>query len=752
MKNSFVTVLVAGFLASVVVSECPNACSAHGKCGAYDMCTCYRNWMSNDCSERICQFGLAHVDTPKGDLDASSGKLSDADTIVVTNDAMYPYGTTEQYPYAGDIDGLVLKNTAHEYRECSNKGICDRASGTCACFEGYDGSACQRASCPVTDGAMCAGHGTCHTIEELAKMDHGNIYELWDASSTMGCKCDAGYSGADCSQKVCKWGTDPLYYDSGSVARYSNWTYQFYTVPGTPDLTGNYSIIFYDAHGEDWQTAPIDIGATCVDVVAALEGLPNDVIPSGSVRCSKEDTPTDPLLSPITDVAAMKVEVRYTVAFPGNPGKLKQIEITKYLDGTRPTLVSDEAVSTLGWHIYPNGHTGEDVDMVPDLCEGVLVTLGASGTTTFLDGIDTQEAKALKRCLGSSDSTDDNNVEVYNWDYGGYYNPHLIKLVDQTQYTSTLYTGAGLSGDAADFNNDAGSASIPLSTLCNPNDINVELFGTDLCSNKNSPGFFAVLYYDAGTIGATNPWQLLSAASVPYATDTLFKVYTTKGYLQLVNPYAAVYTRTAAYSAQQQIDSYYTNVLHVTNTSGQTVSAHVSGAPLDTDWFGWMDCETQVIGENGALACLNKNDHIMLLSANGTNAIYPNMYQISKLNRAEKNWENGPQIKDNRHAANPTDYWWDEGEKLRSTITLDKSVNQDLFYTDGQMHQAAGITEEDLSARVYKFFPDTSTSTNGYAYAGECSHRGVCNQDNGLCECFGGYTNDNCDTINALAL
>jgi len=36
---------------SLVAAECPNACSAHGKCTNYDMCICYRNWMANDCSE-----------------------------------------------------------------------------------------------------------------------------------------------------------------------------------------------------------------------------------------------------------------------------------------------------------------------------------------------------------------------------------------------------------------------------------------------------------------------------------------------------------------------------------------------------------------------------------------------------------------------------------------------------------------------------------------------------------------------------
>ena len=32
-------------------SECPNACSAHGRCGAFDVCICYANYMAADCSE-----------------------------------------------------------------------------------------------------------------------------------------------------------------------------------------------------------------------------------------------------------------------------------------------------------------------------------------------------------------------------------------------------------------------------------------------------------------------------------------------------------------------------------------------------------------------------------------------------------------------------------------------------------------------------------------------------------------------------
>ena len=39
-----------------------------------------------------------------------------------------------------------------------------------------------------------------------------------------------------------------------------------------------------------------------------------------------------------------------------------------------------------------------------------------------------------------------------------------------------------------------------------------------------------------------------------------------------------------------------------------------------------------------------------------------------------------------------------------------------------------------------------------FQYVSQCSNRGACNHETGLCECYSGYTNDNCDTQNALAM
>ena len=129
-----------------------------------------------------------------------SGALGGPNSPVVDNSFVYPYGTTEQFPQMEDSDLNPLTNSAHYYMECSNKGTCSRDSGLCACFDGYEGVACQRASCPNS----CSGHGVCKTIKQLATKTTQNVYKLWDRDATMGCDCDIGYFGPDCALKSCK--------------------------------------------------------------------------------------------------------------------------------------------------------------------------------------------------------------------------------------------------------------------------------------------------------------------------------------------------------------------------------------------------------------------------------------------------------------------------------------------------------------------------------------------------------------------
>lgn len=101
---------------------------------------------------------------------------------------------------------VVGKNDAHGQVECSAKGLCDRKTGQCHCFDNYDGTACERTVCPND----CSGHGVCKSQQELA-LAAGTSYTLpWDATKEFGCVCDLGYRGPDCSQQECPTGPDVL--------------------------------------------------------------------------------------------------------------------------------------------------------------------------------------------------------------------------------------------------------------------------------------------------------------------------------------------------------------------------------------------------------------------------------------------------------------------------------------------------------------------------------------------------------------
>lgn len=76
----------------------------------------------------------------------------------------------------------------------------------CECLENFDGIACERTVC-LND---CNMAGICYTARQLAG-DAGRVYETpWDADKHVGCVCDVGYRGPDCSLKECPSGPDIL--------------------------------------------------------------------------------------------------------------------------------------------------------------------------------------------------------------------------------------------------------------------------------------------------------------------------------------------------------------------------------------------------------------------------------------------------------------------------------------------------------------------------------------------------------------
>ena len=108
-----------------------------------------------------------------------------------------------QYSQIGDIEGA---NDAHPVAECSNRGTCDRKTGECKCFPGYEGIGCERTECPN----KCSDAGVCFTQSQLASQAGTTYATPWDAEKHVGCVCDLGRRGPDCSLIECPSGDDVM--------------------------------------------------------------------------------------------------------------------------------------------------------------------------------------------------------------------------------------------------------------------------------------------------------------------------------------------------------------------------------------------------------------------------------------------------------------------------------------------------------------------------------------------------------------
>lgn len=204
-------------------------------------------------------------------------------------------------------------------------------------------------------------------------------------------------------------------------------------------------------------------------------------------------------------------------------------------------------------------------------------------------------------------------------------------------------------------------------------------------------------------------------------------MFTTKGRLQLVSESTDVFTTylpTALDSTivqasstsdlelvERDLSSMYSNFVYTYSETGAT---HV-------------DCETASM-DTLVLQCLEKGDWVMIFDTKleevgspSRNPKYLNMYQIMKISR------------ENRNVASA-------GELFRYQIVLDIGVNA----------RYPKIGSASSNTRIYKFFPPENDPVK---YVGSCSLRGTCDQLSfGLCQCFEGFTGDDCSIMNSLTM
>lgn len=210
----------------------------------------------------------------------------------------------------------------HNYAECAGKGICDRETGQCECFGGFEGKACGRQSCPDD----CSGHGTCEYMNELAfGTVFGDYYDAsttsykglgagaaipggdfsWDADRARACVCDGGWTGINCASRMCPYGNDVMALradtSQAAVAQVQTITLVsggtddggFHTLGAATDFNAkSFSLSFTSKMNETYTTVPVmlnsgDESALATAIKDALRSLPNKVINDCAVTATK---------------------------------------------------------------------------------------------------------------------------------------------------------------------------------------------------------------------------------------------------------------------------------------------------------------------------------------------------------------------------------------------------------------------------------------------------------------------------------
>ncbi|KAL7692693.1 putative EGF-like domain-containing protein [Plasmopara halstedii] len=372
----FIMIVILGIVSSSTYAECPNGCSGNGACMAKDMCNCYKNYLGNDCFDRACQFGYAHADTPKGDINMDQDRKTP--NWIIKDSQQFPEGTYEYFSPDAATD------EAHFYMECSNKGICDRTLGTCTCFDGYEGVACQRASCPN----KCSGHGTCESLRELGLKAPGTLfgnpysasqitYDLWDSRVIYGCRCDPWYHGADCSLRSCKAGVDPMFLSVGT-ATFETFVLHVYTTgTWTADAAGATPLNFFrlrlfDYHGESYVTEAIPIlndvsdtakaDSNAAAVAKAIKRIPNQTF--RRVLCERLSLTNGDLDGYILPARETSKGLSVICQLYDNPGELRKPEVAAFgFNGITDPLTKKYQVITVEKGISNEWFT-EDTGMV----------------------------------------------------------------------------------------------------------------------------------------------------------------------------------------------------------------------------------------------------------------------------------------------------------------------------------------------------------------------------------------------------
>jgi len=260
-----------------------------------------------------------------------------------------------------------------------------------------------------------------------------------------------------------------------------------------------------------------------------------------------------------------------------------------------------------------------------------------------------------------------------------------------------------------------------------------------------------VLWYDTSVqldqTTTEGTFRLLNPFNPPdtFSTDN-YDIYTTKGTLALTTDQA------------EATFGFASKYIYTTN-----ITYDIYGRNGTDDYDGDISCE---VGNNNAAKldslyhCLNKTDLFTVINWElpSFNPPYINMYTAERIytgnykHSVSERFGISPGT-----AGNLIDQETQRSLELKELHYQTHFINTDIATnwgaSVGNFKTTAGYTTDNDMGKpqfhIYKFFPAVASS---YEYVAPCSNRGICDQDAGVCDCFPGYTNDNCDTQSSLAV
>jgi len=532
---------------------------------------------------------------------------------------------------------------------------------------------------------------------------------------------------------------DSLKCETGGAPTDTN-SYTVYFVENT------FTLLFTDHHGEVYRTAPISAAVAdySVEIKAALEGLPNNVIKTVNVAGAMVDPAG--VISGNTLTANVN-EMGYHIDFVTNPGTLGELKIDSTPIRLGQKLVAGIECSEDSKYVYSKvgyREIGEDTSGFSDYAGNIgyfYRQTVAQGLTTAADTVSGKENNIIYTTQDMSGSVAANDLikiqdEVYVVDGIG---SDYIKL-------NTHFKGAEVAGVSTQIHpNDANNADAPAS-------ISMAFTGATTLTINTFPYSIASIdtdgttYYTARTTGFSGGDRIrvvfTDDGTEGYTFDCVFSVVS-----------VASAADTDDFTATAGTDDSFTNSFTYTLT---VVDADVTcptfsdaytaaGADLAVDIYSFS-ASALTNGQYADNTRIFHSDHTATLGGSSdANAVVDARLGGNSVTAATLANVAAGDVVLIENEFNIVEDVSTNVVTLKNAYANEDSLFSTADFNTGTATSMIGYNQE----KIYKVNMAALDAAD-YTYVSQCSNRGLCDGSSGLCQCFKGYTGDNCDTISEL--